>query len=551
MIMTRFLTLLALFAGLSLSAFASKEPAYNARILLIPLDDRPPCLQFTERMGLIGDAQVVTPPFNLLGRFTTAGQSDKIIDWLLQQDLKSFDAAILSLDMLAYGGLVGSRVHDVAYDVALKRLAVVDALRKKAPGLKLYAQSVVMRLAPTADRKNGAYREKLAEWAEISVGTDAESKAKTAKLEQEIPAEGLADYKMARSRNLRINQLAIDLVNRGVIDYLLLTQDDAKPKGVHIADRETLIAETKRLKLTEKIAVQPGADEVSMLLLARALNKHANYSPKVKAVYSSEKQANAVMPFEDRPLRQTVSYHIKATGSQEVTDERDADVLYYVFASRFETGRADSFADEIAEKISQKKRVIVADVDPKGDVQGGDTPFTMALEKRHLLPELSGYASWNTAGNTIGTALPQGVVFTLAEAKLLKQPDRASRIWTAQNWFLLHRVLDDYYFHNIIRAKANQYAKQVGRSSTLMSDETTKQVEDYCLKLLQQSFDELTANYEEKRPGSLQQVVQCTKPSALQFKLPWNRTFEAMIDFDIRCSPTKTPGSSRKTRAGR
>lgn len=84
-----------------------------------------------------------------------------------------------------------------------------------------------------------------------------------------------------------------------------------------------------------------------------------------------------------------------------------------------------------------------------------------------------------------------------------------------------------------------------------MSDETTKQVEDYCLKLLQQSFDELTANYEEKRPGSLQQVVQCTKPSALQFKLPWNRTFEAMIDFDIRCSPTKTPGSSRKTRAGR
>jgi hypothetical protein len=551
MIMTRFLTLLALFAGLSLSAFASKEPAYNARILLIPLDDRPPCLQFTERMGLIGDAQVVTPPFNLLGRFTTAGQSDKIIDWLLQQDLKSFDAAILSLDMLAYGGLVGSRVHDVAYDVALKRLAVVDALRKKAPGLKLYAQSVVMRLAPTADRKNGAYREKLAEWAEISVGTDAESKTKTAKLEQEIPAEGLADYKMARSRNLRINQLAIDLVNRGVIDYLLLTQDDAKPKGVHIADRETLIAETKRLKLTEKIAVQPGADEVSMLLLARALNKHANYSPKVKAVYSSEKQANAVMPFEDRPLRQTVSYHIKATGSQEVTDERDADVFYYVFASRFEAGRADSFADEVAQKISQKKRVIVADIDPKGDVQGGDTPFTLALEKRHLLPELSGYASWNTAGNTIGTALPQGVVFTLAEAKLLKQPDRASRIWTAQNWFLLHRVLDDYYFHNIIRAKANQFAKQVGRSSTLMSNETTKQVEDYCLKLLQQSFDELTANYEEKRPGSLQQVVQCTKPSALQFKLPWNRTFEAMIDFDIRCSPTKTPGSSRKTRAGR
>ncbi|WP_338868685.1 DUF4127 family protein [Spirosoma sp. SC4-14] len=538
--MTRFLTLLVLLAGLRLSAFASKEPGFSARILFIPLDDRPPCLQFTERMGLIGNAQVVAPPMELLGRFTTPGQSDKIIAWLQQQELNSFDAAIIALDMLAYGGLVGSRVHDVSYEQARKRLDIISTLRKRAPSLKIYGQSVVMRLAPTADQHNEAYREKLAHWAEVSVGADPESKAETAKLEREIPTEGLADYKQARSRNLRINQLAIALVRRGVIDYLLLTQDDAKPKGVHIADRETLIAETKRLKLTEKIAVQPGADEVSMLLLARALNKHANFSPKIKAVYSSQKLSNTVMPFEDRPLHQTVSFHIKATGSQEVTNEQDADVLYYVFASRFETGRADSFADEIAQKIAQKKRVIVADVDPKGDVQGGDTPFTMALEKRHLLPELSGYASWNTAGNTIGTALPQGVVFTLAETKLLKQsiatPGVADRIWTAQNWFLMHRVLDDYYFHNQIRAKANQFAKQVGRSSTLMSDAMTKQVETYCQELLQKSFDELITNYEYKRSGSLQKSVRCSKPTALRFDLPWNRTFEAMIDFDIRCT---------------
>lgn len=538
--MPRFLTLLMFLAGLRLSALASGEPGFTTRILFIPLDDRPPCLQFTERMGLIGNAQVVAPPMELLGRFTTPGQSDKIISWLQQQDLKSFDAAIIALDMLAYGGLVGSRVHNVPYEQARKRLDVMAILHKRAPSLKIYGQSVVMRLAPTADQKNEAYREKLARWAEISVRTDPESKAETAKLEREIPAEGLANYKQARSRNLRINQLAIDLVRRGVIDYLLLTQDDAKPKGVHITDRETLIAETARLKLTEKIAVQPGADEVSMLLLARALNKHARFSPKIKAVYSSEKLSNTVMPFEDRPLRQTVSFHIKATGSQEVSDEREADVLYYVFASRFEAGRAHSFADEIEQKISQKKRVIVADVDPRGDVQGGDTPFTMALERRHLLPELSGYASWNTAGNTIGTALPQGVVFTLAEAKLLKQPiaapDIADRIWTAQNWFLMHRVLDDYYFHNQIRAKANQYAKQVGRSSTLMSDEMTNQVERYCLELLQKSFDELITNYEHKRADSMQKTVRCTKPTALRFDLPWNRTFEAMIDFDIRCS---------------
>lgn len=71
-----------------------------------------------------------------------------------------------------------------------------------------------------------------------------------------------------------------------------------------------------------------------------------------------------------------------------------------------------------------------------------------------------------------------------------------------------------------------------------MSDETTRQVEEYSLNLLRQSFDELATNFEQKRPGSYQQVVRCTKPTNLRFNLPWNRTFEALIDFDLSCSVT-------------
>ncbi len=534
--MIRLFVLLMFLTSLSRTTLAQQEPAYNARVLLIPLDDRPPCLQFTEHMGLIGNAQVLTPPKEMLGRFTTPGQSDQIIAWLEKQDIQSFDAAVVSLDMLAYGGLVGSRVHQVRVDQALRRIAILTTLRKRAPALKIYGQSVVMRLAPTADGKNEAYRAKLADWAEISVATDAVSKARTAALEREIPAEGLADYKQARQRNLRVNQQAIDLVRTGVMDYLLLSQDDAKPQGIHIADREALLAEVNRLKLTDKIAVQPGADEVSMLLLARALTKHAGFSPKVKAVYSSETLSQTVMPFEDRSLRQTVSYHIRATGAQEVTDERAADVLFYVFASRFEAGRATSFADEIAKKLSQNKRVIVADIDPKGNVQGGDSLFTETLQRRHLLAGLSGYASWNTAGNTIGTALPQGVVFTLAETKLLKNSPATDRMGTAQNWFLLHRVLDDYYFHNLIRARANQFARQVGRSSTLMSAETTGQVEAFCLQQLEPAFNQLVEDYFQNQPNNVQKGVRCTKPTNLRFALPWNRTFEAAINFDLTCA---------------
>jgi hypothetical protein len=292
-----------------------------------------------------------------------------------------------------------------------------------------------------------------------------------------------------------------------------------------------LIAETTRLGLTKKIAVQPGADEVAMLLLARAMNERFGFSPKVKAVYSSDELSNKAMPFEDRALRETASYHIKATGSREVQNEKDADLLFYVYASRFEPGRAASFAQEIEEKIGRGAQVIVADIDPKGDVQGGDPKFAEELEKRGLLPKLNSYASWNTAGNTIGTTLPQGVIFSLAKAKLLRHNDAAERIWTAQNWFTFHRVLDDYYFHTEVRAKAREFIKSNKWSTLRLSDAATVEVENFSSKLLQTSFDQLRKAYFANRQNS----VQCGQPTNMNFDLPWNRTFEAEIDFDLEC----------------
>ncbi len=526
------LTLLILF----FPSFGQINLKPTIRVLFIPLDDRPACLQFTQQIGMIGNADVVTPPTELLGRFTTAGQSDKIIAWIKQQDLQSFNVAIISLDMLVYGGLVASRVHDVENEQVLKRVEVMREIRKKAPEVRLYVQNVIMRLAPTADGKNAAYRADLAKWAEVSVKKDNESKAETVVLETKIPAEALADYKRARQRNLSINLKAIDFVRSGIIDYLILSQDDAKPVGIHVADRVKLVDETRRLGLTDKIAVQPGADEVSMLLLARALNHYYKILPKIKAVYSSANVANTVMPFEDKPLKETVSYHIKATGSQEVQDENNADLFFYVFASRNDAGRAAGFAAEIEDKVRHGKRVMVADIDPVGNVQGGDSAFASELGRRSLFPELNSYASWNTAANTIGTTLPQGIIFNIAEHKLLKNKALADRIWTAQNWFTFHRVLDDYYFHGLQRRRINKYFLQEGLSSKTLDTKANEDVENYAKQLLSKSFNELSNIYSHKMANSRQQHVQCSKPSNMSFKLPWNRTFEAEINFDMTCN---------------
>lgn len=233
----------------------STDAARSARLLLIPLDDRPPCVQFPIMIGRTGDAEVVTPPREMLGRFTVPGDTEKIAEWVRAQDLRSFDAVIVAVDMVAYGGLVNSRVHRTPLNEALARLDLLRWMRRTAPRLPVYGFNVIMRLAPTGDGRNEAYREKLARWAEISPDTakDATLAAEVARLEKEIPAAALSDYKAARQRNFTINRSSIEMVKSGVLDYLILLQDDARPHGVHVADRERLIAEANRLTLQDRV----------------------------------------------------------------------------------------------------------------------------------------------------------------------------------------------------------------------------------------------------------------------------------------------------------
>lgn len=529
--MRRIVILIILMVAI-FSSCAQKNNEYKTKILLIPLDDRPPCLQFTQRIAKIGNAEIISPPKEMLGRFTRPGQPDEIRTWLKSLDLKSFDAAIISIDMLAYGGLVASRAYQIDTLKAIERLSVINELKKRAPNMMIFAQNVIMRIAPTGDGKNDAYRAELAEWGVVSVATDEASMEKTKALEQKIPPEVLADYKKARRRDLKVNLKSVDLLNDGVIDYLLLSQDDARPQGVHVADRKKIDSKIKELGLEDKVSAQAGADEVSMLLLARVLNKKYHYSPKIKVVYSSGQMSNEVMPYEDQPLQRTVREQIESTGAKVVSSL--ADIFFYVFTSRFEKGAADEFTDEINKKIGEGRQVMVADIDPIGNVQGGDSAFAMDLENKHLLPKLNSYASWNTAGNTIGTTISQGIIFSLALDKMMKLSNVSDHILTAQHWFTFHRMLDDFYYHNLVREHIKSLLKQ-GKLSDNDPEERMKKITELSRGLMQQHFGELKENYfGEKNIGFLK-GISCKGPENMHFSFPWNRIFEAEITFDLEC----------------
>jgi hypothetical protein len=499
-------------------------------------------------VGLIADVQVLTPPRQMLGRFTEAGQAEQIAQWVRSQDLRSVDAVIISVDMLAYGGLVSSRVYRTPISVARDRLELASWIRRTAAHLPIYANSVIMRLAPTAEPGNEAYREKLARWAEISpeAAKNAKLKEEVKRLEKEIPPAALADYKRARERNLAINLACIDLVRDRTLDYLILSQDDARPRGVHIGDRQRLAAEVERLGLEDKISIQPGADEVSMLLLARALSERFSYHPRITIIYSSEKIRNSIAPFEDRPLCQTVSHHLAATGAREAQTVEAADILFFIYGSRAEAGAAVAFAERIASYVEQGHRVIVADIDFSGSVQGADPAFTRELLKRKLILRLAGYASWNTAANTIGTALPQGIAYTLALERLAKGSSASAQsLASTQIKFLLHRLIDDYAYHSLVRPEAINFARKAGLNPNSLTGKGQALVESFIGERVRSHADNLCKDLTAVKliiPNSSHNriAVSVIGISGFTIHLPWGRTFEAEIEFDIKTAARLT-----------
>ncbi|MDQ3649129.1 MAG: DUF4127 family protein [Acidobacteriota bacterium] len=528
----------------------------SGRVLLIPLDDRPPCLQFPMLEGLIADTVVIAPPRGMLGRFTEPGDPERIAQWVHAQNLSAFDAVIVSVDMLAYGGLVNSRVHRTPLDRAMTRLDLIREIRRRAPRVPIYAFNVIMRLAPTADGLNESYREKLSKWAELSpeMNSDPALTEQVTQLEREIPVVALSDYKKARERNLSVNRASIEMVRSGMFEFLILAQDDAKPRGVHVADREQLVAEANRLKLDDRIAVQPGADEVAMLLLSRALTKKYVYAPRIAVIYSSEEKRLSVAPYEDRPLHASVSFQIAAAGAKEIKNPADADLLFYVFASRAENGAAEAFAERIARDVDSGRRVIVADIDFRGDVQGAATKFTEELRRMKLFPRLFGYASWNTAGNTIGTALPHGILYALSIDRIAStSPAHAARIGRAQIKFLLHRLIDDYAYHSLVRVEANHvYAKAHKLNHNLLSPADEARIEGFIRERMRPQVENLWGDFanrsiviERRRRRGV--TVVPVSLSNFRLDLPWGRTFEAEIDFDVG-TRTKNQGAPSNTR---
>ena len=85
-----------------------RPPEIVRRVLLVPLDSRPPCGRFVQDAARIAGVEVVLPPAELLDEYFRPGDTAALQKWTAE-NIQNYDAAILSVDQLLHGGILASR----------------------------------------------------------------------------------------------------------------------------------------------------------------------------------------------------------------------------------------------------------------------------------------------------------------------------------------------------------------------------------------------------------------------------------------------------------
>ena len=464
------------------------------RIGLIPLDDRPVSTADPVLLAQLAGAEVLIPPPKLLGHRDQPGNTEALGRWWLE-NANAADGWVIALDMLLYGGLVASRTITEPLANILQRLETIQAVRKLALDIPIYAFQAIRRLAVTVSSSAD-----LSIWRETHSG-------------------GCSLYE-ERERNHLVNIQVLDQVANGGLNVLNFLQEDAHTDGPQLREQKILQEKIQNYGLSKKVVITTGCDEGAIVLIARLLaplNPKGSVStplnpPKVggdnadskrviavDVYYSSELGSKRIPLYEDRPLHKVVEGQFRAmdcnlnlTSPQFggirgglslliwCPDRPCEDRMLGSITEVLPDSEVEKFISKVKQQLSTGKKVIIADV---ADANGADPKLMTALQQTGLLDQLSGFSAWNTAANTIGTALAQAVLPLSSKE------------------FYHRRLIDDWCYQTIVRPKLITMLSERRADIWKLSPEEVVIAEKY--------LNELMANHQQ-----------------YSYRLPWQRVFE-------------------------
>ncbi len=509
---------LLFLAGIALS---STVLAAGGTILYIPIDNRPVSLDYTVQTMQAAGWDVKIPPRDIIAEAEKGADAEQLFDWLEENAPESL-AIVAASDALIYGGLVESRTHEIPLDTLKERAQRLVDLREKSGDRLIYIFTTIMRSPkmsgpPVEPVYYEEWGQKLFKLGVLEDKLEAKNiKRKEvhelAELRKEIPKSVLDDMYTRRGNNIKTTELLLHGVESGDFDYLLIGRDDTAPYSqAHREARnmEILVNELPK----EKIRFFSGADQLGMLLLCRASNKLLQKIPLVNVVYAPGKGGTTVPSYEDDTVAVSTTQHIYAAGAVPARNAKNADLTVAVntpyngitadasdaINNFAKTAEVTKFIDTLEGFVKNKQAIAIADI-KYGN--GADNALITALFDKDISYKLAAYSGWNTAGNSFGYALSQGLLHEIFADDYKKE-------------LLDVRYFDDWAYQANVRMQV--YKELIWPNHWPNSGLSENE------KIAAQ--DEIASKIAEISRPLMGETV-----NDYSFTLPWNRMFEVYVE---------------------
>ena len=501
---------------LSGTAALAKE---KAALLFVPMDNRPVCYSYPVKVMEAAGYKIYTPPENLLANRTTPADTEKLWKWLESRSEK-VDAAVISTDALIYGGLVASRTHSMSMAQLEARVKRLQNLRMDKD-TRLYGFSTLMR-TPRESYGNvePAYYSNVGpaiyRYSQLSDKSDMHAETlledfEVGAFERNMAKAHLKDWLDRRNKNMEINYQLAMLTRMGRFDYFAIGKDDNAPLShTHMEARK--ISFKNAYLSDESFQILPGVDQLGLLLLTRAVNALSHQSPKVYPMYVEGVGPKTIPQYSDLPLGKSVPEQIIAAGGKIAYSPDAADVVLAIntpadgtmydstsLSNQYYASPANKrYIVNLGKMLERGINISLADV---AFSNGGDNGFMNEMSLRGFTEKLSAYNGWNTADNTVGFAIAQGMLAPqIAKDKQLM--------------LMRERILDDWYYQsNARRLITDELEKNKKTAYKYALNEMMQKIKKQALDIITR----LAANYD------------ITAGTKFEVVFPWNRLFEVDI----------------------
>lgn len=443
----------------------------------IPIDNRPVCCTLAQDIASIDNSiNFYMPPRKFLGGLTKTADYEDIFSWLKQ--LPALDALVVSLDTIAYGGLIPSRRGSESFEEIKTR--ILNFKKILAPqNTKIYAFSSIMRISN--NNINEEEKEYWSRWGKriFDYSYQTHKLGCESCISNGIPSEILDDYLNTRKRNFEINKLYLEWQKEGFFDTLVFSKDDCAEYGFNVQEAKALEALGGFTKT--------GADEIPLTLLARSIR--AEKTIKISPIFTEPACKDLISNYEDVSIENSVKGQLELAGCT-ISEPENADILLYVNNFRKNQG-------EIVMKIPTEpfdgewqppqKPYMIADV---RFANGADNAFVKQLFAKPADKNFFGYSAWNTSANTLGSLI------CAAKVKFFAQKYNHKAFLKLQ----MTRLLDDWAY----QANCRQNLSSPDRKA----------------------LNEMILPYKKQAENFLQSDFETS------YKFPWNRLFEVEIEFN-------------------